>query len=109
MLSGLAREPWLLDVYPDVLGGTVKPRERFMGAAGLGTDPSHRQPQGGRSTTGESRRSRSSGIRTVSGTLATAGNLVFHGGPDGTFSAYDAKTLEEVWSITSEPASMRHR
>jgi len=31
--------------------------------------------------------------------LATAGNLVFTGHLDGTFSAYDAKTLKEVWSI----------
>ena len=34
-----------------------------------------------------------------SGALATAGNLVFLGHPDGTFSAYDAKTLQEVWSF----------
>ena len=31
--------------------------------------------------------------------LATAGNLVFIGQPDGTFAAYDAKTLKEVWSF----------
>jgi glucose dehydrogenase len=34
-----------------------------------------------------------------SGALATAGNLVFIGHPDGTFSAHDAKTLQEVWSF----------
>jgi len=31
--------------------------------------------------------------------LATAGNLVFMGHLDGTFAAYDAKTLAEVWSV----------
>ena len=31
--------------------------------------------------------------------LATAGNLVFLGHYDGTFSAHDAKTLQEVWSF----------
>ena len=31
--------------------------------------------------------------------LATAGNLVFIGHLDGTFAAYDAKTLQEVWSF----------
>jgi alcohol dehydrogenase (cytochrome c) len=31
--------------------------------------------------------------------LATAGNLVFFGLPDGTFSAYDAKTLKELWNF----------
>ena len=34
-----------------------------------------------------------------SGVLATAGNLVFTGHVDGTFSAYDAKTLKEAWSV----------
>ena len=33
------------------------------------------------------------------GALATAGNLVFLGHFDGTFAAYDAKTLQEVWSF----------
>ena len=33
------------------------------------------------------------------GVLATAGNLVFIGHLDGTFTAYDAKTLQEVWSF----------
>jgi alcohol dehydrogenase (cytochrome c) len=32
-----------------------------------------------------------------SGALATAGNLVFHGEPDGKFQAYDAKTGELLW------------
>ena len=36
-----------------------------------------------------------------SGALATAGNLVFIGNVDGTFSAHDAKTLQEVWSFNT--------
>jgi glucose dehydrogenase len=40
-----------------------------------------------------------------SGALATAGNLVFIGEPDGTFSAHDARTLQELWSFnTGKPA-----
>jgi glucose dehydrogenase len=35
------------------------------------------------------------------GALATAGNLVFLGHLDGTFAAYDAKTLQEAWSFNS--------
>jgi alcohol dehydrogenase (cytochrome c) len=31
--------------------------------------------------------------------MATAGNLVFLGHPDGEFAAYDAKTLKELWSF----------
>src|SRR5258707_15292003 len=32
------------------------------------------------------------------GTLATAGNLLFHGSNDGTFSAYTADKGEKLWS-----------
>ena len=32
-----------------------------------------------------------------SGTLATAGGLLFHGEPDGNFQAYDAKTGTRLW------------
>ena len=31
--------------------------------------------------------------------MATAGDLVFLGHDDGTFSAYDGKTLQELWSF----------
>lgn len=34
-----------------------------------------------------------------SGVLVTAGDLVFTGHMDGTFAAYDADSLEELWSI----------
>jgi hypothetical protein len=32
-----------------------------------------------------------------SGVLATGGGLIFHGGSDGYFRAYDSKTGEELW------------
>ena len=44
-----------------------------------------------------------------SGALATGGNLVFLGQLDGTFAAYDAKTLKQLWTSTSAPASMHRR
>ncbi|MGV3515851.1 PQQ-dependent dehydrogenase, methanol/ethanol family [Luteitalea sp.] len=37
------------------------------------------------------------------GTLATAGNLLFHGSNDGTFSAYTADTGQRLWSVMLAP------
>lgn len=37
----------------------------------------------------------------LSGVLATAGGLLFTGHPDGTVSAYNDETLEELWSINT--------
>jgi hypothetical protein len=37
------------------------------------------------------------------GTLATAGNLVFHGSNDGTFNAYTADKGEKLWSVPLAP------
>jgi PQQ-dependent dehydrogenase (methanol/ethanol family) len=34
-----------------------------------------------------------------SGTTATAGDLLFHGEPDGEFQAYDAKTGDKLWDF----------
>jgi quinohemoprotein ethanol dehydrogenase len=34
-----------------------------------------------------------------SGTTATAGDLLFHGEPDGEFQAYDAKTGDKLWEF----------
>jgi quinohemoprotein ethanol dehydrogenase len=39
----------------------------------------------------------------TSGTLATAGNLVFHGSNDGTFSAYTANEGKKLWSVPLAP------
>ena len=50
-------------------------------------------------STGETKAALKLTYPNYSGALATAGNLVFIGHPDGTFSAHDAKTLQEVWSF----------
>jgi alcohol dehydrogenase (cytochrome c) len=80
-------------------GGTVKPRERF---AGGGTRTNTRLTGSLKAldpTTGELKATLQLPYPNYSGALATAGNLVFIGHYDGTFSAHDAKTLQEVWSI----------
>jgi alcohol dehydrogenase (cytochrome c) len=51
--------------------------------------------------TGETKAAAKLTYPNLAGALATAGNLVFLGHLDGTFSAYDAKTLKEVWSFNS--------
>ena len=43
-------------------------------------------------------------VENGSGVLATAGGLVFHGEPDGTVQAYDAKTGETVWQFQTGAA-----
>jgi alcohol dehydrogenase (cytochrome c) len=52
-------------------------------------------------TTGETKSALKLTYPNYSGALATAGNLVFLGHIDGTFAAYDAKTLEERWSFNT--------
>ena len=49
--------------------------------------------------TGETKAALKLTYPNYSGALATAGNLVFLGHPDGMFAAYDARTLQEVWSF----------
>jgi alcohol dehydrogenase (cytochrome c) len=44
-----------------------------------------------------------------SGTLATAGGLVFLGLLDGTLAAFDDGSLDQLWESTSAPASPRRR
>ncbi|HMA70175.1 MAG TPA: PQQ-binding-like beta-propeller repeat protein [Xanthobacteraceae bacterium] len=50
-------------------------------------------------TTGETKAVKKLDYPNKAGALATAGNLVFVGHYDGTFAAYDAKTLNELWSF----------
>jgi alcohol dehydrogenase (cytochrome c) len=50
-------------------------------------------------TTGDTKASQRLDYANYAGALATAGNLVFLGHIDGTFSAYDARTLKELWSF----------
>jgi alcohol dehydrogenase (cytochrome c) len=80
-------------------GGAVKPRERFHG----GADQVRERLYGGLEavdpTNGELKADLTLIYPNYSGALATAGNLVFLGSYDGTFAAYDAKTLKELWSF----------
>jgi alcohol dehydrogenase (cytochrome c) len=52
-------------------------------------------------TTGDIKASIRLDYANYAGALATAGNLVFLGHVDGTFSAYDARTLTELWSFNA--------
>jgi alcohol dehydrogenase (cytochrome c) len=70
-------------------GGNVQPAgERAEGDL-IAADP----------TTGEIKNSAHLRYSNVSGTLATAGGLVFFGLVDGTVAAYDDTTLTELWKI----------
>jgi alcohol dehydrogenase (cytochrome c) len=80
-------------------GGTVKWRERFAGGAGRPTERLYGSLKALDPTTGETTARLKLTYPNYSGVLATAGNLVFLGQYDGSFSAHDAKTLQEVWSF----------
>jgi alcohol dehydrogenase (cytochrome c) len=80
-------------------GGTVKPRERFTGGAVRTPDRLYGSLKAVDPTTGETKVARKLEYPNMAGVLATAGNLIFLGHYDGTFAAYDAKTLNEVWSF----------
>ena len=80
-------------------GGTVNPRERFSGGSTRIQQRLYGALKAVDPTTGEIKVSLKLAYPNYSGALATAGNLVFIGEPDGTFSAHDAKTLQELWSF----------
>jgi len=80
-------------------GGTVKPRERFTGGAPRTPDRLYGSLKAVDPTTGETKAAQTLTYPNMAGVLATAGNLIFLGHYDGTFAAYDAKTLNEVWSF----------
>jgi alcohol dehydrogenase (cytochrome c) len=80
-------------------GGPIKPRERFAGGGGRPTERLYGSIKAVDPTTGETKARLKLEYPNYSGVLATAGNLVFAGHYDGTISAHDAKTLEEVWSF----------
>ena len=69
-------------------GGPKAPDPRLYGAL-KAVDP----------TTGDTKASQRLDYANYAGALATAGNLVFLGHIDGTFGAYDARTLKELWSF----------
>jgi alcohol dehydrogenase (cytochrome c) len=83
----------------DDQGGSVKWRERFTGGGIKTPERLYGSIKAVDPVTGEIKASQRLDYPNVGGALATAGNLVFFGLPDGTFAAYDAKTLKEVWSF----------
>jgi alcohol dehydrogenase (cytochrome c) len=80
-------------------GGPVKWRERFTGGGQKTDAPLYGSLKAVDPTTGEIKATKKLTYPNKAGALATAGNLVFVGHYDGTFAAYDAKTLNEVWSF----------
>jgi alcohol dehydrogenase (cytochrome c) len=80
-------------------GGAVKVRERFTGGGPKTPDRLYGSLKAVDPATGEIKASLKLDYPDVGGALATGGNLVFTGLPDGTFSAHDAKTLKELWSF----------
>jgi alcohol dehydrogenase (cytochrome c) len=80
-------------------GGPIKARERFAGGAPLWSERLYGSLKAIDPTTGETKAAVKLTYANYAGALATAGNLVFLGHIDGTFSAYDAKTLNELWSF----------
>ena len=83
-------------------GGTVKPRQRF---AGGNTKNLPERRYGSLKAidpaSGEIKAWVNMPYPNYGGVLATAGNLVFIGQLDGTFYAYDARTLQELWSFNA--------
>ena len=88
-------------------GGTVNPRERFAGGGTKSTERRYGSLKGIDPVTGETKVSARLTYPPYAGVLATAGNLVFLGQLDGTFSAYDARTLQEVWSYNTGSGHQR--
>jgi len=80
-------------------GGPIKPCERFAGGAQKTTERLYGSLKAVDPTTGETKVRLRLEYPNYSGALATAGNLVFIGHADGSLTAHDAKTLQEVWSF----------
>jgi alcohol dehydrogenase (cytochrome c) len=78
-------------------GGTVKPRERFAGGGFKTPNRLTGSLKAIDPATGETKMAAKFDYPIIGGVLATAGNLIFTGRPDGTFSAHDARTLKELW------------
>ncbi len=82
-------------------GGTVKPRERFTGGGLKMIEPLSGGLKALDPLTGEMKAKIRLTYSNYSGALATAGNLVFLGHADGAFTAYDGRTLQELWSFNT--------
>jgi alcohol dehydrogenase (cytochrome c) len=83
----------------DDQGGTVKPRERFTGGSSKTVTRLYGSLKAVDPVTGDTKAALRLTYPNYSGALATAGSLVFLGHYDGTFSAHDAKSLQELWSF----------
>jgi alcohol dehydrogenase (cytochrome c) len=82
-------------------GGPVKPRDRFGGGSPKTPDRLYGSLKAVDPVSGEVKARLKLEYPNISGALATAGNLVFIGHPDGMLTAHDAKTLQEVWSFST--------
>jgi alcohol dehydrogenase (cytochrome c) len=82
-------------------GGPAKYRDRFTGGGVEWPVALYGALKAIDPATGETKAALKLTYPNLSGALATAGNLVFIGHLDGTFSAHDAKTLQEVWSFNT--------
>ena len=89
------------DVQKDFVdqGGTVKWRDSFRGGGTRTKDRQRGAIKALDPVTGDMKGQARLDYPNYGGLLATAGNLIFVGHLDGTFNAYDAKTLQEVWSV----------
>jgi alcohol dehydrogenase (cytochrome c) len=82
-------------------GGAAKARERFTGGSAKTVQRLYGSLKAVDPVTGETKAALKMTYPNYGGALATAGNLVFLGESDGTFAAYDAKTLKQVWSFNT--------
>jgi alcohol dehydrogenase (cytochrome c) len=82
-------------------GGAVNPRDRFTGGGFRLVDHLYGALKAIDPITGETKVNFRLDYPAYSGVLATAGNLVFLGQPEGSFTAYDGKTLKELWSFNT--------
>jgi alcohol dehydrogenase (cytochrome c) len=80
-------------------GGPSKARERFTGGSAKTVQRLYGALKAIDPVTGETKANLKMNYPNYGGALATAGNLVFLGESDGTFGAYDAKTLKQLWSF----------
>jgi alcohol dehydrogenase (cytochrome c) len=85
----------------DDQGGPLKARERFTGGPFKTPSVLYGALKAVDPTTGETKANLRLDYANYGGALATAGNLVFLGHLDGTFAAYDARTLKELWSFNA--------
>ncbi len=82
-------------------GGPLKPRDRFAGGGTKLVSRLYGSLKAIDPVTGEIKANHRLEYPNLSGALATAGNLVFIGEPDGSFTAHDAKSLNELWSFNT--------